>query len=71
MRVRGAVRAIEKVCAGQRYLCRAIDADLVQQYEQRAGNGASGLDALTPRQRQILQLVREGLGTRQIAERLF
>jgi len=63
--------AIEKVCAGQRYLCRAIDADLVQQYEQRAGNGASGLDALTPRQRQILQLVAEGLGTRQIAERLF
>jgi DNA-binding NarL/FixJ family response regulator len=63
--------AIDRVCAGQRYLCRAIDADLVQQHEQRAGHGASGLDALTPRQRQILQLVAEGLGTRQIAERLF
>jgi len=63
--------AIDRVCAGQRYLCRAIDADLVQQHEQRAGKGASGLDALTPRQRQILQLVAEGLGTRQIAERLF
>lgn len=62
--------AIDRVCAGQRYLCRAIDADFVQQHEQRAGNGASGLDALTSRQRQILQLVAEGLSTRQIAERL-
>ena len=26
---------------------------------------------MTPRQREILQLVAEGLGTRQIAERLF
>lgn len=63
--------AIDRVCEGQRYLCRAIDAELVQQHEQRAGTGASGLDALTPRQRQILQLVAEGLGTRQIAESLF
>ena len=43
----------------------------MQQFERRAGAGGSELDALTPRQRQILQLVAEGLGTRQIAERLF
>jgi DNA-binding CsgD family transcriptional regulator len=48
-----------------------IDADLVKQHERRAGAGTSELDALTPRQRQILQLVAEGQGTRQIAERLF
>jgi DNA-binding NarL/FixJ family response regulator len=63
--------AIEEVCAGRRYLCRAIDADVVQQQEQRVGKGIAGLDALTPRQRQILQLIAEGQGTRQIAERLF
>ena len=63
--------ALDEICAGRRYLCRAIDPDLVQQYTQQAGNGASGLDALTPRQRQILQLVAEGKGTRQIAEILF
>jgi len=63
--------ALDEICAGRRYLCRAIDADLVKQHERRAGAGTSGLDALTPRQRQILQLVAEGQGTRQIAERLF
>jgi DNA-binding NarL/FixJ family response regulator len=63
--------ALEAICAGRRYLCRAIDAGQVQQFERRAGTGASELDALTPRQRQILQLIVEGLGTRQMAERLF
>lgn len=63
--------AIEEISAGRRYLCRAIDPDLVHQYAQQAGNGTSGIDALTPRQRQILQLIAEGNGTRQIAETLF
>ena len=63
--------ALEEIFAGRRYLCRALDAGLVQQYERRASAGESELDALTPRQRQILQLVAEGLGTRQIAERLY
>ncbi len=63
--------AIEEVCAGRRYLCRAIDPGLVQQHVQQAGNGVSGPDALTPRQRQILQLVADGKSTRQIAELLF
>jgi DNA-binding NarL/FixJ family response regulator len=64
-------KAIEEVCAGRRYLCQAIDADVVQQQEQRVGKGITGLDALTPRQRQILQMIAEGQSTRQIAERLF
>ena len=63
--------ALDEICAGRRYLCRAIDAQQVQQFERRAGTGESELDALTPRQRQILQLIVEGLGTRQMAERLF
>ena len=63
--------ALEEILAGRRYLCRAIDAEQVRQFERRASAGESELDALTPRQRQILQLVVEGLGTRQIAERLY
>jgi len=63
--------AIEEVCAGRRYLCRAIDSDLVELHARQAGNRVSGPDALTPRQRQILQMVADGKSTRQIAELLF
>ena len=63
--------ALEAIGAGRRYLCRAIDASQVAALERRAADGRSALDLLTPRQRQILQMVAEGLGTRQIAERLF
>ena len=63
--------AIDAVCAGRRYLCRAIDGDVVSELEQRVGGGGTGIDVLTPRQRQILQMIAEGQGTRQIAERLF
>jgi DNA-binding NarL/FixJ family response regulator len=63
--------ALEEIGAGRRYLSRAIDAAQVAEFERRAAGGASSLDVLTPRQRQILQLVAEGFGTRQIAERLF
>ena len=63
--------ALEAISAGRRYLCRAIDASQVAALERRAADGRSALDLLTPRQRQILQLVAEGVGTRQIAERLF
>jgi DNA-binding NarL/FixJ family response regulator len=62
--------AIEQVCAGRRYLCRAIDDDVVRQLERRVGSSATGIDVLTSRQRQILQMIAEGQGTRQIAERL-
>jgi len=63
--------ALDEICAGRRYLCRGIDAQRVAQFERLAGSGESELDGLTPRQRQILQLIVEGLGTRQMAERLF
>jgi DNA-binding NarL/FixJ family response regulator len=63
--------ALAAIGSGRRYLCRAVDAAQVGELERQAAAGNSGLDRLTPRQRQILQLVAEGLGTRQIAERLF
>lgn len=63
--------ALDAICSGRRYLCRALDADKVQRLEECAGKGQSVIEWLTPRQRQILQLIAEGYGTRQIAARLF
>ena len=63
--------ALDAIGAGRRYLCRAIDPEQVALFERQAANGGSGIDRLTPRQRQILQLVAEGFSTREIAERLY
>jgi len=62
--------ALQHVMLGRRYLSRAIDADLVEQLMASSGSGQPELDVLTPRQRQVLQLVAEGLGTREVAEKL-
>ena len=62
--------ALQHVMLGRRYLSRAIDADLVEQLMASSGSGQNELDVLTPRQRQVLQLVAEGLGTREVAEKL-
>jgi DNA-binding NarL/FixJ family response regulator len=63
--------ALEAIFSGKRYLCRALNEDVVLELERRAGEGTSELELLTPRQRQILQLIAEGHPTRQIAERLY
>ena len=63
--------ALDEVCAGRRYLSRAIDVGIVHQHERHAGNGAPGVHALTPRQLQILRLIAEGQRTRRIAETLL
>jgi DNA-binding NarL/FixJ family response regulator len=63
--------ALETIGSGKRYLCRALNEDVVLDLERRMGDGKSELELLTPRQRQILQLIAEGHPTRQIAERLF
>jgi DNA-binding NarL/FixJ family response regulator len=62
--------ALETVLAGKRYLCRALDAELVRQLEGSGGAGGAELARLTPRQREILQLIAEGRSVRDIAERL-
>jgi DNA-binding NarL/FixJ family response regulator len=63
--------ALDAIFSGKRYLCRALNEDVVLELERRAGEGKSELELLTPRQRQILQLIAEGHPTRQIAERLY
>jgi len=63
--------ALEAIFSGKRYLCRGLNEDVVLDLVRRAGEAKSELELLTPRQRQILQLIAEGHPTRQIAERLF
>lgn len=62
--------ALQSIMLGRQYLSKAIDADLVEQIMASSGAGQPELEVLTPRQRQVLQLVAEGLGTREVAEKL-
>jgi DNA-binding NarL/FixJ family response regulator len=58
--------ALNTVMRGETYLGPAL-AQRVSAYEQRVGSEASLLERLTPRQREILQLLAEGHTTQDIA----
>lgn len=62
--------ALESVLRGRQYFSQAIDQEVVNAFLS-AGTGISKeLSVLTPRQREILQLIAEGSSTREIAEKL-
>lgn len=63
-------QAIRAVARGDTYLTPAVSGHLIDDYRRRAADGADSLDKLTPRQREVLQLVAEGHSTKQIARRL-
>lgn len=62
--------ALRTVARGETFLSPRISGDLVDRFVRSAGAGQSPLQLLTPRQRQILQLIAEGHGTKDIASRL-
>lgn len=65
-------RAIQAVARGQAYLSPSVSRYVVDYVRHADRDGNSGpFEKLTPRQREILQLIAEGLTTRDIAERLF
>jgi DNA-binding NarL/FixJ family response regulator len=58
--------ALQAVTRGETYLSPRISRPVVERY-LRAGTANQPLDALTPRQREILKLIAEGQSTKEIA----
>lgn len=62
--------AVRAVARGETYLSPGVSKQVVDDYVGRTGGTPDPLEALTPRQREILQLVAEGHTSKEIAERL-
>jgi len=62
--------AIEALLSGRTYLCSALDPEIIARFADSAQRNESALEVLTPRQRQILQLIAEGHGPREISTEL-
>src|SRR5688572_19985988 len=62
--------AIRAVMQGDPYLSPAVSKRVVDEYVSRTGGETDPLAALTPRQRETLQLVAEGHTSKEIAQRL-
>lgn len=62
--------AIESVARGKLFLSPGISRQVIEVFLGQMGGQADPLDQLTPRQREILQLIAEGHSSKQIAHRL-
>ena len=61
------VAAITAILAGNTYLSPSISHHVMSGLRDPAGGGGSSLEALTARQREVLQLIAEGRSTKEIA----
>ena len=59
--------AIEAIMRGEHYISSRVSGHLVAGMVEGAREGKSSIDSLTPRQREILQMVAEGKSTKEIA----
>lgn len=62
--------ALRAVTQGKTYLSPSISRAFLDDYIKRVDEGATPLAVLTPRQREILQLIAEGQSTKEIAFKL-
>jgi two-component system, NarL family, response regulator NreC len=65
------IKAIRLVMADQIYLSPDIAGVVVEDYKSSRSDGSSVFTALTPREREVLQLFAEGKNTRQVAATLY
>ena len=63
-------QAIRAAAAGETYLTPAVARHFVDDYRRRTADITDSFERLTPRQREVLQLVAEGNSTKEIAQRL-
>jgi DNA-binding NarL/FixJ family response regulator len=61
---------INSIVEDKTYLSPLISRIIIKNYMERSGVDPSPLEQLTPRQREILQLIAEGKNTKEIADRL-
>jgi DNA-binding NarL/FixJ family response regulator len=64
------VLALRAVMRGESYLSPAVSRDVIGEFRRTDSKDQTPLEMLTPRQRQILQLVAEGNSTKDIARQL-
>lgn len=62
--------ALKAVARGDIYLSPAVSKHVIKEYIGRVGGTADSLDPLTPRQREILQLIAEGQTSKEIAQKM-
>jgi DNA-binding NarL/FixJ family response regulator len=65
------IHAAEEVLAGRRYLSAPLSERAITALSNQTPDQSDPLNALTPREREVLSLAAEGLSTTAMAERLF